>query len=257
MSFRRDAGAATQDHLPNHELAVIFGERAVERTIARIGIVGGACPLPHIPEQLGGAGLGGLRMQQIDVEEISRLRHVLRHRFPFEFRRQPLARPRSIGGRFIEAYMRDRLGGVDRAHTVQREYLVSVRTNSSGPRHFSFLRQRPLPFDSQELRPLIAAVLDELAIFAAGGDTRCKSERSQRHGMPWAFIVERKALAVMPDLAGPARLGGASIPAAPRSGRRKAPPCDRRAEADCRRTHALCRSGVVPDAAARGSIRAR
>src|SRR3981189_3497921 len=43
---------AAQHQLVDHELAVVFAERALNGTVARIGGVGAAGPLPHHPERV-------------------------------------------------------------------------------------------------------------------------------------------------------------------------------------------------------------
>ena len=50
MAGRRRVRGAAQHHLVDHELAVVFAERAVGGAIARIGRIGAARPLPHDAE---------------------------------------------------------------------------------------------------------------------------------------------------------------------------------------------------------------
>src|SRR5579863_846108 len=51
----RDAGTAAQDKLAAHELAVIFAQRAGQRTESRIAEIGAGGPFPAIAKELRGA----------------------------------------------------------------------------------------------------------------------------------------------------------------------------------------------------------
>src|SRR6476661_581478 len=50
MSFRGCKRGTAQHQLVDHELAVVFAERALDRPVAGIGGVGAARPLPYDPE---------------------------------------------------------------------------------------------------------------------------------------------------------------------------------------------------------------
>src|SRR6516162_6527346 len=52
VSGRRCQRRTAQHELVDHELAVIFAERAFDRAIARVGRVGAARPLPDDPESV-------------------------------------------------------------------------------------------------------------------------------------------------------------------------------------------------------------
>src|SRR5450631_351854 len=52
VPFRSCKRRAAQHQLINHELAVIFPERALDRPVAGIGGVGAAGPLPDDPERV-------------------------------------------------------------------------------------------------------------------------------------------------------------------------------------------------------------
>src|SRR5882757_10119689 len=56
MSCGGDAGPAAEDHLADHELAVVLPQRAARGAIARVGAVGALRPLPghavHLLEQI-------------------------------------------------------------------------------------------------------------------------------------------------------------------------------------------------------------
>src|ERR1019366_10598596 len=84
VSFRSCKRRAAQHQLVDHELAVVFAERALHRPVAGIGGVGAAGPLPDNPERVVEmAGTGG--------------------DFPFHFGRQMLAAPARKGVRLIIA----------------------------------------------------------------------------------------------------------------------------------------------------------
>src|SRR6185437_15691397 len=135
---RRRARAAAQHHLAAHELAVIFGQSSVERLVAGIGIVGRPRLFPNFA-----CGFG-LR------------------RFPFEFRRQPRARPCRIGGGFEEAHMRHRLVGIEFLRAVQREHAPSLAVGNPIERRVPALRLYRRPsVGKPEFGPPVAAVLHE------------------------------------------------------------------------------------------------
>src|SRR4051794_11409933 len=52
MSGRRRDGAAAQDHLVDHELAVVFADRAADGPESGIGPIGAFRPLPDMPGYL-------------------------------------------------------------------------------------------------------------------------------------------------------------------------------------------------------------
>src|ERR1700694_711473 len=52
VSFRSCKRRAPQHQLVDHELAVIFAERALDGPVARIGSIGAAGPLPDDPERV-------------------------------------------------------------------------------------------------------------------------------------------------------------------------------------------------------------
>src|SRR5687768_14981286 len=73
MAGWRDAGTAAQHHLIDHELAVVFGDRAGGRSETRIGLVGRARPFPDVAEHLQYAcrRVAAARMRQRAVEEMA------------------------------------------------------------------------------------------------------------------------------------------------------------------------------------------
>src|ERR1700730_16929697 len=86
---------AAQHQLIDHELAVVFAERALDGAVAGIGGVGAAGPLPHDSES---------------VVEMAGSRGAL----PLHFGRQMLAAPARERLGFVIADMADRGGRVDR-----------------------------------------------------------------------------------------------------------------------------------------------
>src|SRR5690348_2621389 len=94
MIARRDARPTTQDHLPYHELAVVFRDRAFQGAVTGIGIVGRACPFPGVAEQLqiGSASCSSRLISPI-LEEVSLDRQAAGGALPFELGGKPLACP--------------------------------------------------------------------------------------------------------------------------------------------------------------------
>src|SRR5262249_60850290 len=98
----RGVRAPSQHHLIDHELAVVFAERAGRRTVARIGRIGAAGPLPDDPE---------------GIVDDGRARRDL----PFGFGRQVLAGPSGQGVGLVVADMNDRRVRFDRLQSRRRE----------------------------------------------------------------------------------------------------------------------------------------
>src|ERR1700744_4645752 len=60
MSVGSCKRGAAQHHLVDHELAVVFAKRALDRAVSGVGGVGAPGPLPHNPERIVEmAGAGG------------------------------------------------------------------------------------------------------------------------------------------------------------------------------------------------------
>src|SRR6202166_4236630 len=95
---------AAQHQLVDHELAVIFAERALDGAVAGIGGVGAAGPLPHNSERV-------VEMAGTSCD------------FPFHFGRQMLAAPARERIGLVVADMADRRGGIDRLQSGQGHYL--------------------------------------------------------------------------------------------------------------------------------------
>src|SRR5215467_7263559 len=90
----RGMRAPSQHHLIDHELAVVLAERAGRRTVARIGRIGAASPLPDDAE---------------DIVDDARARCDL----PFGFGRQVLAAPTGEGVGLVVADVSDRRVRID------------------------------------------------------------------------------------------------------------------------------------------------
>ena len=74
VGFGGYAGAAAQDDLRGHELAVVLAERAGEGLIAGVAGVGGLGPLPDVAVELLGGGGGGaayLGVEVVGFEEVA------------------------------------------------------------------------------------------------------------------------------------------------------------------------------------------
>src|ERR1700730_6231137 len=94
----------TQHHLIDHELAVIFAERALDRTIAGVRQVSAPRPLPDDAE-----GIGNEAGASRD--------------FPFLFAWQVLARPARVSVGLVIAHMTNGRGGIDRLRAAERHLL--------------------------------------------------------------------------------------------------------------------------------------
>src|SRR6202162_4043273 len=94
MSVRSCKRGAAQHQLIDHELAVVFAERALDRTVAGVGGVGAAGPLPDQPERV--------------VEMAGSGRDL-----PLHFGRQMLAAPARKRIRLVIADVADRRRPID------------------------------------------------------------------------------------------------------------------------------------------------
>src|SRR5260370_2036744 len=95
---------AAQHQLVDHELAVVFAERALNGTVAGIGGVGAAGPLPHDPERV-------VEMAGSPSD------------FPLHFGRQMLAAPARERVGLVIADVADRGVSVDRFQSAERHDL--------------------------------------------------------------------------------------------------------------------------------------
>src|SRR5688572_18635836 len=98
----RDLRAAAQNHLIDHELAVVFAECALCRAIARVRRIGAARPLPRNSEGI--------------ADETGARRH-----FPLRLARQMLAGPARERVRFVIAHMSYRSLRIDWRQPGERE----------------------------------------------------------------------------------------------------------------------------------------
>ena len=107
-----DAGAAAEDHLRGHELAVVLAERAGEGLVAGVAGVGGLGPLPDVAEDLleaAGVGAAGAGV------EVRRIRASCRRagatwsgdELPLELGGEAVAGPAGEGVGFEEAEVAD------------------------------------------------------------------------------------------------------------------------------------------------------
>ena len=119
VATRGCAGAAAQHHLIDHELAVVFADRAIGCTITRIGRIGARSPFPDIAEHLARRGVvRGNRAQVSGFDEVAGVRiERCCSKLPFELRRQALAAPTRERIGFIEADMRDRRFRIERLNS--------------------------------------------------------------------------------------------------------------------------------------------
>src|SRR6266404_6608700 len=99
---------AAQHQLVDHELAVVFAERALNGTVAGIGGVGAAGPLPHDPERV-------VEMAGSPSD------------FPLHFGRQMLAAPARERVGFVIADVADGGGRVDGLQSGQGHDLPFAR----------------------------------------------------------------------------------------------------------------------------------
>src|SRR5579863_7503723 len=197
MAGRRRAGASAQHHLIDHELPIVFADRAGGGTEARIGEIGAGAPFPDILTKALYEGSGVDRYARGPIFFGARL---ARRDFPFEFGRQPLAGPERESRCFIEADVTDGLGRFQRQPPIER---------IGAPNTVAFLPiGRSLPVFGVDLRPAvgkperggaIAAIFDEVEIFAdadrPAGDAMIPNEGVMRRPL----IVEGEAFTRMAD----------------------------------------------------------
>src|SRR5512142_3356826 len=113
-------------------------------------------------------------MEPAVIEHVALEPNVGRGQFPLLLARQALAGPLREGRRFVEARMAHRLFGAPRPQAGEREHTVLMPIERRLPAALI----DDLPTGRQpELRPAIAAVVDEGLILAAGDEARRQRKR--------------------------------------------------------------------------------
>src|SRR5580698_1729297 len=110
---RRNAGAASQHHLPAHEFAVVLSQRSSQWSKARIAKISARSPLPAVAKKLRGVSRCQLRfsrnrLQPAAFQKISLNRSQRSRRLPLSFGRQPQSLPARVSIRLKQAHMRHR-----------------------------------------------------------------------------------------------------------------------------------------------------
>ena len=112
-----ETAAAAQHHLIDHELSIVFADRAGIGPEARIGFVGRPRPIPGVAMELREIVCRRRcrRMETLRIEKVALDRGSLGCGFPFAFRWQSGISPGGIGGGLIKADMADRLFRIKRS----------------------------------------------------------------------------------------------------------------------------------------------
>src|SRR5579885_428695 len=143
MAFGRRQRTAAKNHLVDHELAVVFAERAFERAIARVSEIRAPRPLPDNAEGVG-------------QETVSR------GYFPFEFGRKMLAGPARERVGLEIADMANRRVRIDRFQSAERKLMPFAVDFPPVKRRFPRFRLHRVPaVGKPESRRLVAAVPHE------------------------------------------------------------------------------------------------
>src|SRR5215469_3500939 len=116
-----DAGSATQDHLVDHELAVVFANRAFRRAIAGIGVVRRLSPFPDVAEQLQPRppSCGQRAQKSLFAKIAAGGQQLYGGVLPLEFGRKTFAGPAGESVCFVVAHMADRRFAIDGLEAVQ------------------------------------------------------------------------------------------------------------------------------------------
>ena len=162
MAGRRRQRRAAQDHLVDHEFAVVFAERARRRPVARIWRIGAARPLPD------------------DAEGVAE--HAAFGRdLPLGFGRQILAGPARERVGLVIADVTDRRARIDRAQAAERhrEPCAVDLAPIAGRVPALRLDRRPAVGQPQRRRR-VAAVGHEFEPLAVGHERRREPHRPQQ-----------------------------------------------------------------------------
>src|SRR6266436_3780051 len=214
MAGRGHRGAAAQDHLVAHELAVVFADRSDCRPKAGIGNVRTRRPLPYVAEHLPQSRLinerprqwVGARVKLAGVRKVAGYRKTRGGDLPLGFARQPLAGPFGEGVSFEKTDVADRLERVQSAASGQSEDGPLAAVAAPIERRLpALLANRGPAIRKPEFRPLVAAGLDETEILGAADRPYREAERFEPHFVARGLVVERKGRAVVSDLDEPAR----------------------------------------------------
>src|SRR5690606_10245618 len=209
--FRRGATAATQHHLPGHELAVVLTQAAAQRPKAGVGPIGAGRPFPDIAVELLQAIAGSCshRLQLAALDKIAPQWLVLRGDFPFFFAWQTRLRPSGKGLGLEITQVANRCMQIQLAWAAQGQLQPVV----------TLPVQRRLPAGALDMVPTvrqpqggaaITAIANELQVLAIAHRPAGQLKGLDEHPMARPLAVEGKAFAAMANLAQP---GGELNPA--------------------------------------------
>ena len=170
-----------QDHLVDHEFAVVLAERAGRCAIARVWRIGTPGPLPNDPEGIA-------------------QRAAISGHFPLSLCRQILASPagKSIG--LVIAHMTNRLCRIDRAQTAERHRKPGTIDFAPITRRFPMLSLDGGPAVRQPQRRChITTVGHEFQPFTVCDQRPREPHRPQYNLMGGLLVVEAKPAVAVPD----------------------------------------------------------
>ena len=181
VALRRRQRGAAQHHLADHELAVVFAERAFGRAVARIGQIGAARPLPGDAEGVG--------------DQAGARRHL-----PFRLARQVLAGKAGEGVGLVIADMRDGSRRIDRLQAGERhrEPGAIFLSPIAGRLPAFRLHRRPAVRQPERGRR-VAAGLDEFEPFGIADEMARDPHIGDQFVMPRRLVVEAEALPLVAD----------------------------------------------------------
>ena len=206
VSLGCDAGAAAEDDLGAHELAVVLAQGAGEGLVAGVAGVGGLGPLPDVAEELlggGGGGAAGLGVEVAGFQEVARDGMLGGDELPFELGGEAVAGPAGEGVGFEEAEVAD--GGFgevgERLPAVEGEDapeggVGGVATPVEGG--LPALRLDGVPaFGEPELGTAVAVGFDEGEVFGTHDGAGGEAEGREIDGVAGRLVVKGKDVKIV------------------------------------------------------------
>src|SRR5262245_51452958 len=179
MAFGRRQRGATEHHLADHELAVVFAESAFGGAIPRIWQVGTARPLPGDAE--------GIRNDVMACSDI-----------PFRFARQILSCKASEGVSFVIADMLHRCRRIDRPEAAQcHDMPGSVLLPPIARCLPVFVLHRCPAVREPERRRRVTASGNEFEPFRVRDEMSCNPDTRNEFIVGRRFVIKAEAFSVM------------------------------------------------------------
>ena len=201
-----DAGAAAEDDLGGHELAVVLAESAGEGAVAGVAGVGGGGPFPNVAEGLleGGAGVGGDGVEVVGLEQVGGGEGWVGNAsapdrsgvFPFEFGGESLPCPAGEGVGLEEGDVAD--GGVEDGVEWLESFEgvdgpAGVGVGVAGPvegRLPAFGAHGGPAFGEPELGAGIGVVVEEGEVFGGGDEAGGEAVGLEEDGVAGGLVIE-------------------------------------------------------------------